>query len=249
MIALPTPDNPAVIHHGDCLALLADFDPGEPVYVIVDPPFGVALASHGQWHHGPRIAGDGTHPTRGRAAKAHRPTAPSAVGQAALDLCFARKWPVLAFAAPELPWAGQWRQHLVWWKGGAVGIGGDRDTCFKYSWELIQMGQFPRVFGTRDESVLSFPMMPGDSAAHPAAKSLPLMRYLVRKLVPSGGLVLDPFAGSGTTLVAALHEGRRAVGIECDAGYCTLIRGRLDEAQACGRGGRFATGSLFADAS
>lgn len=49
---------------------------------------------------------------------------------------------------------------------------------------------------------------------HPTVKPIALMRYLVRLVTPQGGLVLDPFAGSGTTGCAAVLEGRRFVGIE-----------------------------------
>lgn len=223
----------ATVIEADCLDVLPGLAPGEPVYVLTDPPYGIALASNGTWFRSMRaIAGDES----------------QEAGQRALDACAERGWPVCAFAAPLKPWRGDWRQALTWDKGGAVGVGGDRRTCWKQSWEMIQVSRlFPEVFGARDEAVLRFPMMPTDSAEHPAAKSLPLMRYLVRKLVPPGGLILDPFAGSGTTLVAALHEGRRAIGIERDAGYCEIIRRRVAEASGCGPGSLFAAPDLFAD--
>lgn len=59
-------------------------------------------------------------------------------------------------------------------------------------------------------------------------KPLALMRHLVTLACPRGGLVLDPFAGSGTTLQAALAEGRRAVGVEADPLDLPLIDQRLD---------------------
>jgi site-specific DNA-methyltransferase (adenine-specific) len=49
----------------------------------------------------------------------------------------------------------------------------------------------------------------------------------VRLACPAGGIVLDPFAGSGTTGLAALQEGRRAVLIEREPAYCEIIRRRL----------------------
>lgn len=64
--------------------------------------------------------------------------------------------------------------------------------------------------------------------AHPTVKPLALMRHLVTLACPAGGLVLDPFAGSGTTLQAALDEGRRAVGVEADPLFLPLIDRRLD---------------------
>ena len=70
----------------------------------------------------------------------------------------------------------------------------------------------------------------GDGNNHPTVKPVDLMRYLCRLVTPPGGLVLDPFAGSGSTLVAAHLEGFHAVGIEREADYITIARRRIDEA-------------------
>lgn len=64
---------------------------------------------------------------------------------------------------------------------------------------------------------------------HPTVKSIALMRWLCRLVTPPGGLVLDPFAGSGTTGVAALREGFRFVGIEREAEYVAIARRRIEE--------------------
>lgn len=69
-------------------------------------------------------------------------------------------------------------------------------------------------------------------STHPTMKPLSLMQWLVRLVTPPGGRVLDPFAGSGTTLLAAELEGRDAVGIEQDAKHCEIIRKRLAQAKA-----------------
>ncbi len=63
---------------------------------------------------------------------------------------------------------------------------------------------------------------------HPTVKPVKLLEHLVRLLVPPGGLVLDCFAGTGTTGVAALRAGRDAVLIEQSADYVADIRKRLD---------------------
>ncbi|SDG95993.1 DNA-methyltransferase [Klenkia brasiliensis] len=63
--------------------------------------------------------------------------------------------------------------------------------------------------------------------AHPTVKPLDLMRWLVRLVTPPGGLVLDPFAGSGTTAEACVVEGFRCTTIEREAKYLPLIVGRL----------------------
>jgi DNA modification methylase len=62
---------------------------------------------------------------------------------------------------------------------------------------------------------------------HPTVKPINLMRWLVRMVTPPGGTVLDPFAGSGTTGVAALAEGMNAVLIEQNADYAADIEARL----------------------
>jgi DNA modification methylase len=63
---------------------------------------------------------------------------------------------------------------------------------------------------------------------HPTVKPLDLMQYLVRLITPKGGLVLDPFSGTGTTGEAAWREGMRAVLIEREAEYQKDIRRRME---------------------
>jgi DNA modification methylase len=63
---------------------------------------------------------------------------------------------------------------------------------------------------------------------HPTVKPVQLMRWLVRLVTPKGGVVLDPFAGTGTTGVAAIREGMNAILIEREAEYVADIRRRLD---------------------
>jgi DNA modification methylase len=66
---------------------------------------------------------------------------------------------------------------------------------------------------------------------HPTVKPLDLMAYLCRLVTPPGGIVLDPFAGSGTTLKAAISEGFQAIGIERDPAYHAMAERRLNGAQ------------------
>lgn len=62
---------------------------------------------------------------------------------------------------------------------------------------------------------------------HPTVKPLELMRWLVRLVTPPGGLVLDPFTGSGSTGAAAVLEGRQFLGIEREAAYVDIACARL----------------------
>jgi site-specific DNA-methyltransferase (adenine-specific) len=67
----------------------------------------------------------------------------------------------------------------------------------------------------------------GARAGHPSPRPLDTMRHLVQLAVPAGGVIIDPFAGSGTTLRAAKDTGRRAIGIEIEERYCEIAARRL----------------------
>jgi hypothetical protein len=94
---------------------------------------------------------------------------------------------------------------------------------------------------------------------HPTVKPLALMQYLVRLVTPPGGTVLDPFAGTGTTAEAAVHEGTRAVLIEREPEYQADIARRMhivlagpDEKRRAtikARGQTESAGPLFAEAA
>lgn len=67
----------------------------------------------------------------------------------------------------------------------------------------------------------------GADNAHPTVKPTDLMRYLCRLVTPPGGVVLDPFTGSGSTGKAAVLEGLRFIGIEREAEYIGIARARI----------------------
>lgn len=67
---------------------------------------------------------------------------------------------------------------------------------------------------------------------HPTVKPVALMKYLLRLVLPPGGIALDPFAGSGTTLVAAAELGMTAIGIERDPAYVEIAAARVQAAEA-----------------
>ena len=212
-MSLPVPyyqDESCTIYHGDCRELLPLIGGG---VLVTDPPYGIALQSHGTLFRGmSAIVGDGT----------------TDVGQWACNWAEQAGLPAVVFASPMKPWAGKWRQYLVWDKGGAVGIGGDRDTCWKQSWELVQIARTGKLAGQRDEAVLRYMVNSQNSVDHPAAKPVELMRYLLWKV--GGETILDPFMGSGTTLRAAKDLGRKAIGIEIEERYCEIAAKRLAQA-------------------
>jgi DNA modification methylase len=90
---------------------------------------------------------------------------------------------------------------------------------------------FRKRFGERGRDFLVVPATHGDPFAkrHPCPKPLPVMAWLVGLFVPDGGTVLDPFAGTGTTLRAAKDAGFRAVGIELNERYAAAAVKRLEQ--------------------
>lgn len=179
--------------------------------VLTDPPYGINLQSHGHWFRGVSVHGDESQST----------------GQQAMDLCAQNRWPTIAFSSPRRPWAGDWSQHLVWDKGPALGIGGDRETCWKMSWEMIQVRGMRPLNGQRDEAVLRYHTEPGKLSLHPCQKPVNLLGYLIQKATAPWMVVLDPFMGSGSTLVADKECGRRAIGVEVEEKYCEIAVRRL----------------------
>jgi site-specific DNA-methyltransferase (adenine-specific) len=69
----------------------------------------------------------------------------------------------------------------------------------------------------------------GATNTHPTVKPTELMRWLIRLVTPPGGIILDPFGGSGSTGVAAQAESVRCILIEREAEYLAIIRERLDD--------------------
>jgi site-specific DNA-methyltransferase (adenine-specific) len=67
-----------------------------------------------------------------------------------------------------------------------------------------------------------------DGVAHSTVKPLSVMKWLVKLVTPPGGTVLEPFAGSGTTVEACLIEGFKCIAVERESDYLPLIMSRID---------------------
>jgi site-specific DNA-methyltransferase (adenine-specific) len=97
--------------------------------------------------------------------------------------------------------------------------------------QKVYNGKSDRPAGCADGSVEDkFTTQPARNH-HPTVKPLSLMRWLVRLVTPPGGVVLDPFTGSGTTGMAAVMEGFAFIGVEQDAEYIEIARRRIAWAQ------------------
>jgi DNA modification methylase len=103
---------------------------------------------------------------------------------------------------------------------------------WRYSWEAIIeacLGE-PRVWhgGSDKRNVLRFPKGIPGAEEHPTPKPVPLLEELMRAAAPSRGIILDPFAGSGPTLIAAERTGRTCLAVELEPRYCDIILARWE---------------------
>ncbi|MGW0577335.1 DNA-methyltransferase [Streptomyces sp. NPDC002920] len=122
--------------------------------------------------------------------------------------------------------AGRWPTNVL------LGHGPDCDNTCSRGCPVLEVGAEARFFPVfRYEAKAPASERPrlADGTAHTTVKPLALMQWLVRLVTPPGGIVLDPFAGTGTTLAAALREGMTAIGVEQHEPYAQLAVQRLSE--------------------
>lgn len=142
------------------------------------------------------------------------------------------------FSGVYSPWAGQ--QQCEPGRGESIGGASRFYFCAKASTREREAGlrglpETPVRWSNGSANPGSFQSEGSRRASrnpHVAVKPIELMRWLLRLAVPGGGLVLDPFAGSGTTGVAATLEGVQAVLVEREEEYLEVIRARLSHAEA-----------------
>ena len=147
-------------------------------------------------------------------------------------ICVFIDWRQLPSLTDALQWAGWlWRGTLVWDKTNSRPQRGR----FRQQAEFIVWGSNGHMPADRKSSVLpgvfrqSMPAL--TKRIHQTEKPLQVMRDIV-KIVEPGGIVLDPFAGAGTTVLAAKLEGHPAVGIELSPHYAAAAQKRVDAEDA-----------------
>jgi site-specific DNA-methyltransferase (adenine-specific) len=90
-----------------------------------------------------------------------------------------------------------------------------------------QLTEVPFIYSGK-ASKKERPIHPETGKGHPTVKPLSVMRWLIKLVTPAGGVVLDPFAGSGATVEAALLDGYRVIGIDITEDHMPLIDARID---------------------
>jgi len=232
-VEMPTEENPVVVHNGDCLDLLRQLPDGCVDAVVTDPPYGVELGNTNNNTVGGRHGlVRNSYATGGDTYEEYLVTVPPAIVQSrrVADR-------VAVFIGPH-----------IWDLPKADAIGGVYcpNAAARHQWgfknllPVLFYGKAPDLhLGVREQTVIRSTVK-AEKNGHPCPKPVEWMRWLIRLTTRPDETVLDPFAGSGTTGVAAMLEGRRAILIEREPAYCDIIRRRLDHASGTGKGSLFA---------
>jgi site-specific DNA-methyltransferase (adenine-specific) len=219
-------DNLVTLYHGDCREVTRDL-PSESVnLVLTDPPYGM---NYDSGYSGATVHLDGTR----LCLRMYRELLPlvSRVMADGSHFYWFTRWDVWPDAydciAPHIPV----RNALVWDKGHP-GMGNLQ--VYGYSFEMAVFAAKGKraLNGGRPNSVFPVKPVPHAHRVHPTEKPAALVEDWIRRSSFTGEVVFDPFAGGGSTLLAAAKWGRRAVGIEIDERYCEGIATRLASRRA-----------------
>lgn len=216
-------DDAVSLYHGDCREVLAWLHAD---CLVTDPPYGRG------WRQG-RIEGRGNGRIASDASAAHGGIA-NDVGTAARDeaLSLWGSRPGIVFGDLMLPPPERTQQVLIYRKPSSAGVRGATAGYRRDCEAIYLLGQWWSGIGGEssviDAGYANVATGPAAQTGHPHAKSLSVMETLL-KLTDLGSCIADPFAGSGSTLLAAKLSGRRAVGVELDERYCEIAARRLSQ--------------------
>lgn len=230
-------DDLVTLYHGDCREGMAQISTGAVDALVTDPPYAVGKDGNmlgfvsPNWHekatHSRGYADHDTAaftallaPTFQEAARAMRP------GAMSLIFCGNRTLHTVATIAEV---AGIMPLDILayTWRGSVA----KSPTTLVPAMELALLGRtagpVSHINPTWKEKNVRGGEKPAETNGHPTAKPTVWMEDAVMLATPDGGLVLDPFAGSGSTLRAAKNMGRRAIGFEIEERYCEIAARRL----------------------
>lgn len=201
-------DDYVTLYHADCLQHLDMLNQAD--VLITDPPYGIG------W----RI---GDHPKRGSSAHVGIQNDADTTARDTVLAEWGSEKPGVVFAGWKKPLAN-FTDLLVWKKPIDAGVVGSI-TGFRRDTEAIYLtGVWPRRRSTWTSVLETTGGKARYYAGHPHSKPVPLLERLI-SLTP--GTVIDPFAGSGSTLRAAKNLGRKAIGFEIEEKYCEIAAQRL----------------------
>lgn len=213
-MSLPVPyyqDDAVTIYHADCREIMPILAADA---MVTDPPFGIGW-SRGTWDDSPEA-----YPQLMRWLVA---TSKDMVGG----------WCFVFQAMPNVARYHEWFPDGWRIFAACKNIAQIRPTGVWHSWDPVIFWRNSTRNSTpnstrnsghvnRDYFVGNVAGVLAEKPKHPCPKPLDTMRHIVQLAAPKQGLIIDPFAGSGTTLRAAKDTGRKAIGVEIDERYCEI---------------------------
>lgn len=228
------------IYHGDALDVMSGLPEASIDAVITDPPYcsgaiseanrvrsigqGLRSETIGRfgWFVGDNMGTAGlAFLLRAVAVGSRRLCKPSS------SMLFFCDWRMVPTLAPAIESASLRYQGLIVWDKGNMGLG----NGFRCQHELVlhyTCGD-PEFHDKGTSNVIRCKRVSAAERDHQTQKPVELMGRLMNVVVPPGGVLLDPFAGSCSTLLAAKETGRKAIGIEHDEQWAEVAARRLEQ--------------------
>ena len=199
-------DKWVTIYHGDCREILPQLDVKVGL-ILTDPPYGINYSN----------------------VELNRPSSRNFEkmkgDQGDLDLSFLLKMPGLkiVFGANNfvhlLPHSGRW---ICWDKRTHESVDGVLGSPFELAW-IDKKSGYNKIYRVLHGGFIN---ADGGKRIHPTQKPTELFCRIILDYTKENDLILDPFLGSGTTLVCAKKLGRKAIGIEIEEKFCEIAARR-----------------------
>jgi DNA modification methylase len=191
------------IYHGDCREILPTL---KADLLLTDPPYGIGR--------------DGKRPSTSKKGGGHKGYA--FLGWDDAIPCVDTFSAMFTATNHQIIWGGNYFADrlpasmgwLVWDKGQRIAQS-DGELCFTSFQKALRIFEMNRM------------AIQQDGAVHPAQKPVALIKWCIQQAPDTVKTILDPFMGSGTTLVAAKDLGLSAIGIEREEKYCEIAVNRL----------------------
>lgn len=229
------------IYHGDCLQVLPFIEAASADAVITDPPYcsGGSLESQKntsaqglrsatvqaegfEWFSADNMSTAGlVFLVRASLVSARRFLKPNRSAFVFTD------WRMVPNIAPALESSGLRYRNMIVWDKGHAGLG----CGFKPAHEvLLEFSNGATEYQAKTgQNVIRASRVPASSRKHNAEKPVDLIREVIKVAVPAGGIVVDPFMGSGSVLAACVSMGCRYVGCELEERYCEAAVDRVSQ--------------------
>ena len=217
-------DDQVTLYHGDCRDVLPTVKRESVDLVLTDPPFFMPATHYQSRTVSQRSWGDTSILAMFWAAILDSVIPTLRRTGHLLAFCNGDSYPVFY---PETYRRFEVCKSLIWDKG-RIGMG----SPWRNQHELVLAARWDGAYRNEERGcadVIQCPPVQSELRKHPVDKPVPLLSKLMKPVTPTGATVLDPFAGGGSTLVAAVAQGHSAIGIETEERYCEIIAKRLDQ--------------------